>query len=192
MPDGARLIDDRQVVLAIRPVVVDREVRAGRIVLGGVRFATLVEKEFREVEVPPVVRRLIQAHQCELDLLVPGRVTPRGGAERLPNQVGVPDRDVHQRPLPGRCRVRDGRFVQMPEVVQLVAAGVLVDEPLRADAGRRLRRVDRPRRKHVTIRLLRRRDEIDQLVELLRERRIRMRYERVRGRFDRSCRRRCR
>jgi hypothetical protein len=109
---------------------------------------------------------------------VAGRVHARRRPEHAAKQVRVLRRDVEQVLLPRRLKVCDGRFDQVPGVVRLVAAGVLVFPALRAETSGRLLRIDRPRRLEVAVGLLRLADDRDQIVELRGERRIGMVDER--------------
>jgi hypothetical protein len=90
---------------------------------------------------------------------------------------------VEQRPLARRFEVRDGGFVQMPGVVQLVAA-VLVDPALGSDAGRRMLGIDRASREEIAVFLLRPGDELDQTIEAHAQLRVGHERERIRRGLD--------
>ena len=75
-------------------------------------------------------------------------------------------RDVEQRALAGGLIVRDRGFVQMPEVVQLVAVDLLEDPALRSRPGVRRLRVDRACRVEIPVGLLRRGDLLDEAVDV--------------------------
>ena len=143
----------------------------------------MIQAELRLVEVFPIAGRSVQLHERQLDLLVAWGVMAPVGTEHLADQIGAHDRDVQQAPFPGRLEMCDRRFVHMTLVVQLVA-GAEPRPSLGAGAGRRVFGIDRAGRVQVAVRLLRGRDDGDQIVELLVERRIRDRRERVRRRLD--------
>ena len=93
-------------------------------------------------------------------------------------------RDVQQRSLAGRQVVRDRRFEQVAEVVQLVAVVALEYPALRPGPAMRILRIDRARRVDVAVRLLRGGDLRDQAVDVGVELRIGTDAERVRRAFD--------
>ena len=183
MADRARLIDKRLLVLLVGPLVVHREV-PGRIVLHvRVRLAALVDEELRGVEIPAIAGDAEHLHQPDFDHLVPGNGVASGRAERRRDEVGVLDRDVEKRLLAGGLVVRHRGFIEVAGVVELVAA-VLVHPALRSDAGGGVLRIDRARGEEIAVGLLRSGDQRDQVVDLLVERRIRLRLQRQRRGLD--------
>jgi hypothetical protein len=110
---------------------------------------------------------------------VTGRVLPGRWPKRLDDQVGVLDCDIEQIALPRRLEMRDGRLVQMSGIVEFVAAGVLVLPPIGSDTRCGTGRIDRPRGKQIAVGLLRFRHERNEIVQLFRQRGIRMRRQRI-------------
>lgn len=182
---GFGLLRDRLVILAVEEIVVHPERIAGRkhVQRRVVLAAALIEEELRLVQVLAIAGRARQLHEGELDFLVPGDVVPAGRSERATDEVGALDRDVEQRALAGRLEVRDRRLVQMALVVQLVA-GVQPRPAFRSRARRRMRRIRGPRGVQISVGLLRRGDDRDQIVELLVERRVGGGDQRVRRGLD--------
>ncbi len=74
--------------------------------------------------------------------------------------------DVQQRALSGGLIVRDGGFVQMAEVVQLVAVDRFEHPSLRAGPLVRIQRIDGARGVEIAVLLLRRADLRDQSVDI--------------------------
>jgi hypothetical protein len=137
----------------------------------------------RGVEVFRLAGRAVHLHEADLDFLVPRHLLPSIRTERRRNEIRIPDRDVEQRALAGRLKMRDGRLVEMSGVVQLVAA-VFVRPALRTEARRGVRRIDRARRHQVSILLLRLGDQLDQRVHTRRKIRVGHERQRVRRRLD--------
>ena len=114
----------------------------------------------------------------------PGQIGLLAGAEGLVEQVGGLERDVEQRPLAGGLVVRDGRLVEMAEVVELVAVHLLQFPALRAGPGVRVGGIDGAGGVEVAVRLLRRGDLRDQAVDVGFELGIGLHAERVGGALD--------
>ncbi len=96
----------------------------------------------------------------------PGQVGALAGTEGPHEQIGRLDRDIEQRPLAGGQVMRDGRFEQVSEIVELVAVVALEHPPLGAGPAMRILRIDGPRRIEVAVGLLRRGDLRDQAVDV--------------------------
>jgi hypothetical protein len=79
-----------------------------------------LSQELRLVEILCPCAKL---HEADFDFLVPGRLLELvgGRAERLADQICILDPDIQQRPLAGGLMVRDGRLVEMADIVKLVA-----------------------------------------------------------------------
>src|SRR5438067_9045136 len=94
------------------------------------------------------------------------------------------ERNFEQRALAGRLIVGDGRFVKMPEVVQLVAINLLQLPPRGAGPRVRLPRVNGASRIEVAVFLLRGGDLLNQAIDISFELRVRMDAQRVSGAFN--------
>ena len=178
MADGLGLLDDGLVVLKIRLGIVDGERIAGTVRLAAEVMPALVEKELRQVEVGPLSGDAIELGQADLDLLVAGEAPTFPRPERPDEEVGVLDGDGEEAPVPGREEMGDGRLVHMAGAVELVALAK-VRPALLARPRSRVLRIDGPRRIEIPVRLLGRRDDLDEVVELFPERRVGMEEKRV-------------
>ena len=107
-----------------------------------------------------------------------GNGGPLARTEDRAHEIGVLDRDIEQGSLAGVGEMSDGRLVQVPGVVELVAA-VQVHPSHRSRAGRRLLRIDGPRWIEIAVGFLSCGDQRDQVVELLVEGGVGMAAERI-------------
>ena len=152
-----------------------------------VRGAAPVEEVLGELQVARLAGRAVELAEGELDLLVSGHGLElrRAGAERPVDEVGRTDRDVEKRPLPRDLMVGDGRLVHVADVVELVAE-VAVAPPrgphhavVRLAVLLPVGETERAGRVEIAVRLLGLCDQVDQVVKVLLELRVRMRRERV-------------
>ena len=137
-----------------------------------------VDKVLRELEVLRVTRRLVEAAEADLDLLVSGHFAALTLAEteRLCDEVGVLDRDVEERALARHLVVRDGSLVEVAHVVELAGVAVLA-ERLRTHHLRLVS--ERACGVEIAVRLLRTGDLCDEVVEVAVEFHVGMLGERV-------------
>ena len=197
VPHGLALPRHRQMVLVVRPrqshlrlatrhelALLGEDVRRAR---AAVRGAAPVEEVLGELQVARLAGRAVELAEGELDLLVSGHGLElrRAGAERPVDEVGRTDRDVEKRPLPRDLMVGDGRLVHVADVVELVAE-VAVAPPrgphhavVRLAVLLPIGEAERAGRVEIAVRLLGLCDQVDQVVQVLLELRVRMRRERV-------------
>ncbi len=139
----------------------------------------LVEQELREAQILFVPRHAVQADESHLGDLMTRPDRALAGTERLDEKIGPADRDVQERGLARRHVVRDRGFEEVPEVVELVAVVALARPAFRPRPYMRILRVDRARRVQVAVRLLRRGDLGDEVVDVGVELRVGVHVERV-------------
>src|ERR1044071_1393934 len=115
-----------------------------------------------------------------------GRETPLAVAEIMPEQLRVFQTDLEQRAFSRRLKMRDARFVEMSAIVELMAELRIFFPTLLADptVSRRVG-MHRAKRVEIAIRLLRRGDARNPLVEFLLERGIGFHAQHIRGALDR-------
>ena len=180
--DGFGLLDEGLVVLGVFAI---EELGAAIVLVRDAAFgpAAGVDEELGQVEILPRAGDAIQLDQADLDLLVPGRVGSLARTEFLGHEVGALDCDGQQ-VLPARgLSVRGRGFVQMPEIVELMAH-IEVRPSLLAQPILRRGAADRPHRVEVAVRLLGRGDLGDEPVDVFFELRIGMGRQGIGGRFD--------
>src|SRR5262249_26821393 len=105
-------------------------------------------------------------------------------AECFVEKIGGLQRNLQQRTLPCGLVVSNRRFIQMSEVVELVAVYLFKLPPLRSGPRMRLLRIDAARRIQIAVLLLCCGDLFDQTVDVSLNLRIRMNGQRIGGTFD--------
>ena len=146
-------------------------------------LAAGVDEELGQVEVLARSRDAIELDQADLDLLVAGRIGALAGAELAGDEVGALRGDHEQVLFAGGLIVGRGRFVEMSEVVELVAH-VEVRPALLAQPGLGRRPADGAGGIEVAVRLLSRGDLGDQPVDVGRKLGVGVGRQSVRGRLD--------
>ena len=132
-----------------------------------------LQDKTREIQIRPRTGDPVQFHQCKFDLLVAGgniqfpRPPDRG------HKIRALDRHIEQGAFAGRLIMRDGRLVQMADIIKLMTVAVIafqtaavIQPPFRAGDPRRVIGMDGARRVQITVRLLRGRDLGNQLVQI--------------------------
>ena len=163
--DRLRLLGDRQVVLAI---LAEEPVRLG--------LSVLVDEEPGQLQVAVFAGRPPELDQGQLDLFMPGHGVPLAGPEDGVDVIGEPAGHVEKRPLVRGAEMGDRGLEHVPGTVQFVR--VLQVGPAL------VRFLHREPRIHVTVRLLRAGDEVDDLVQPRFELLVGMRDERVGHAFE--------
>ena len=77
----------------------------------------LVQEELGQLQITFVTRNVVELHQANFDLLMPGHVAPLARPEDTFDQVGVLERNIEQRALARGLEMRHSRLVQVPDVV---------------------------------------------------------------------------
>ena len=178
MADGLGLLEDGLVILQVLVGIVNGEGVAGAVHLAPEIMSPLVEEELRQVEVGPLSRDPVELGKADLDLLVAGKPVLLSGTERPDQEVGVLDGDIEEGFLPRRQKMGNRGLVHMAGAVELVTLAE-VRPALLAGARGRVLRIDGPRRIEISVRLLGRGDDLDEVVELFPEAGIGMEPERI-------------
>src|SRR5687768_10891892 len=105
-------------------------------------------------------------------------------AEGLDEQIGGADRDIQQRALARGLVMRNGGFIQVTQVVQLVTVVALELPPLSTGPRMRARGIDGSGRVEIAVLLLGGRNLLDQRVDIRVELRIGVDAQRVRRSLD--------
>ena len=176
MPDRFRLLDHPLLRLVVREA-------AGVHLFTRARPA-LVQHELGQRQIAVVARDAIQLRQTHLGDLVTRPDRSPAGAEGLDEQVRALERDVEQGALARGLIVRGGRFIEVPEVVELVAVVALELPPVLPRPRVRARGVDGAGGVEVAVALLRRGDFFDQAVDVGIQLRIRPDAQRIGSALD--------
>ena len=176
MTDRFRLLDHPLLRLVVREA-------AGVHLFTRARPA-LVQHELGQRQIAVVARDAIQLRQTHLGDLVTRPDRSPAGAEGLDEQVRALERDVEQGALACGLIVRGGRFIEVPEVVELVAVVALELPPVLPRPRVRARGVDGAGGVEVAIGFLCRRDFFDQAVDVGVQLRIRADAQRIRSALD--------
>ena len=166
--DGVALdvlvVVDGHIVLEVGAVILVQ----GRVMLGGEELpAAVLDEEAGEIEVALIAGSAPELDQGQLDLRVPGiaQAFGRRAKDRI-NVVGVASGDVEEVGLAGGLVMRDGGLEHVPGAIEFVAV---------AEVGPALARfLDGVVAVEVAVRLLRRRHDGDDVVQLLLQRRVGM------------------
>ncbi len=165
-------------------LVVGQPARVG-LLAGRIRtWTALVEQEFGEAEVRLLTGHAIQPDQRHLRDLVPRPRRPLAGPEGGDEEIGSLDGHVQQGALAGGEVMRDRRFEEMAQVVELVAVVALEHPALGAGPAMRVLRIDRAGGVEVAVGLLGGRDLRDQPINVGIEFRIRRDAQRIGRAFD--------
>src|SRR5512140_76092 len=113
MPLRFTLLKDRFGVLLV-----------GATELVGFRPAADVAEKLRLFEILALAGGPEELHEANFNLFMAGRFLELAGAppEGFADQLGILESDLQERALAGGLEVRDRSFVEMPYVVELVAA----------------------------------------------------------------------
>ena len=162
----------------VHHLLVRLDVRISRAFLAAVRTAR-VEHELGQIEIALIAGLPIKLGEPHLDDLVTGPDGLLSGAESLVEQIGGAQCDIQQRALTRGLVMRDGRFIEMPEIVQFVAVDSLQNPALRAGPRVRMRGIDGAGGVEISVLLLRRADLFDESVDVSFELGIGINTERV-------------
>jgi hypothetical protein len=160
----------RLVVLAARPL--------------GAVGATLVQQELRERQVARVAGHPVELDEAHLGDLVPGPDRLLSRTKRPVQQLRRPESHVQQAALAGGLVVRHRRFVEVTQVVELVAVHLLADPALITRPAVRAHGVDGPGRVEVAVLLLGGGDLLDETVQVRFQLGIGLDAQRVGGALD--------
>ena len=167
VPDGLVLLEHRLVRLAVG--------------VARTAFRLVLQEMRRELQPAFVSGLAVQLRQAHFDDLVPGGDARIVAAEVAVHELGRLYRHVKQRAVAGRLVIRRGTFVEVPQVVQLVAQVRIVQPALLVDPlVRRRIRVHRAERVQVAVGLLRRLNMLNDVLHLRLQLRVRVRLERIR------------
>ena len=121
--------------------------------------AAFIHKIFAQIQIAPLTGSVIELHQCQLDLLVPGVATllSTSAPEHLRDVIGVAAQRVEQGALSRGIIMRHRCFDQVTGAVQLVRVAQVRELPLRLHDGE----IDI----QIAIRLLCRSDQCDYLIQ---------------------------
>ena len=167
VPHRLILFHQRLVILA----VVAEEFPVGTV-------AALFHEEARHVQVLLVARCPVQFHQAQLDFRVTGcRILP-AGTEHLADQIGILDGHIKERALSSGLEMSHRSLVHVAYIVQFVGELDVLPTFL-ADGGVSPVRIQGSCCIEVPVILLGRREQADQMVQVLVQLGIRMQHEAI-------------
>ena len=110
VPDGFILLNQRLVVLR----VLTNEVLAACI-------PAARQEPLRKAEVAGIPSCAVEIREAKLDFRMAIDIAALAGSKCCCNQISILYRDVQEVPLAGCVEMGDGRFIEMPDAVELVA-----------------------------------------------------------------------
>ena len=140
-------------------------VRVPGALLARIRTAR-IQHELRQAQIALVAGGAVELGESHFHDLVAGPDGALVRPESPVEQVGGTQRNVQQRTLLRGLIMRHGGFVQMAQVVQFVAVHALQNPAPVAGPRMRVRRIDGAGGVQVSVRLLRRRDLLDQPIHV--------------------------
>ena len=167
VPDGFVLLEHGLVRLAVG--------------VAGTAFRLVFEEMRGELQPARIAGLAVELREPHLDDLMSGRDAGIVPAEVLVHELGGLHGHVQQRAVARRLEIRRGAFVEMPQVIQLVAQVRVVQPALLVDPFvRRGIRVHGAERVQIAVRLLRRLHMLNDVLHLLLQLGVRIRLERIR------------
>ncbi len=173
MADGLGLLDDRFVILGV--LAVELAVRP---------VSPFVQEKLGQSEVFFLSGLAVELDQPDFDFLMPRGAAALSRAEDAVDQVGALDGYVEEVPFSRGLEMGRGRFIEMPEVVELVAHVEVRPALLPHPVDRRVRRVDRPGCVEIAIVFLGGGDLGDDIIHLFFQPGIGIDHQRIGCAFD--------